>query len=425
MADGKVARRNRSLLSGYRSFGMTAWTIADPSVVLVYLAVAYDMPVFLAGMLATTRNAANLVSVLFAAGYAAQRPNKKREIARTDVFLAACFVLAVISILSGSPVILSITFFVVVTGIGILEQYRVIVDADLIADTLAPEDRRRVTYVSMAVGGLAAIAIAWSIHAAMADFRHVTNHAAVIGVAALCMCLSALTVLAVRTGAPSATNESKQPIARTEGKSARNALQRFRDDTMLMTGMPWFRRYMAIRLALLSVRTAVPFFAILAALTHSASQRGLTAIIISTAIAYVVSGPIWGALNEVSNRLVMVSGCALSALSGIFLVVNSYYGVTDTIFVHAAALFAVTVAAQGVMSGRYLYYLDIAPKEYRARGLAVSKMMIQVAFVAAATALAAVAHMQHIAIAIAILAGINLCAAALVAALAGRPEPKD
>ena len=71
-----------------------------------------------------------------------------------------------------------------------------------------------------------------------------------------------------------------------------------------------------------------------------------------------------------------------------------------------------TVAAEGVTNARSMYYLDIAPKRYRVPGLAVSKTIIRLAGLLVTTIMAAAAHMQHVLWAIAILAGLNLAAAA-------------
>ena len=47
--------RNLAILSGQASLATIGWTLASPSVVLVYLAISLDMPVFLAGLLMTVR----------------------------------------------------------------------------------------------------------------------------------------------------------------------------------------------------------------------------------------------------------------------------------------------------------------------------------------------------------------------------------
>ncbi len=419
------ARRNLSLLAGQRGLSMAAWTMANPSVVLVYLAVANEVPIFLAGMLVSVRSAANMLCALFAADHAAARKHKKIDIAWTNVFLTICFLMAVFSLLVGSATVIGASFVLIVAAIGLMEQYQIMLKSDFVGDVLESEDRTRMTYSSLALGGAFAICMTWLVHIGMADYPRVAAHSTVVGIAAVFFLLAAIVILLVREVI------RDQPRAEREAGAARPtggvvaALRAFRDNALQLLAMPWFRQFIAVRFALLTIRLSVPFFAILAALTHSSDHRGLTAMVISTATGFVVSGPLWAAVSKVSNRFVMLMGGVLAALCGAVLVVHHFFHLPGNVFIHAATLFAVTVAAEGVTNARSLYYLDIAPKKYRVRGLAVSKTIIRLAGLLVTTIMAAAAHMQHVLWAIGILAALNLAAGTAAFLLAGgQPKPQ-
>ncbi|MCP4317171.1 MAG: hypothetical protein GY789_14445 [Hyphomicrobiales bacterium] len=107
----------------------------------------------------------------------------------------------------------------------------------------------------------------------------------------------------------------------------------------------------------------------------------------------------------------MIAGCALGALSSLALVANHFLQLINTIYLHAAALFLVTVAAEGVATAQSLFYLDIAPKEDRIAGLAVSKSVVRLAAILFTACMAALAHMQHVVWAILFIATLNMATA--------------
>ncbi len=393
--------------------------MANPSVVLVYLAVSQDVPVFIAGMLVTIRNSANLLSALFGADRVASRRSQKADIAKTNLFLAACFLFATLTFLIGSVTVIAAALILVVACIGVAEQYQIMLKSDFVGDMLESEDRTRMTYVALALGGAIAIGMTWLVHVGMDNYPRITAHSTVIGVAVVFFCLSALAILMVREMTPTGSKAEREAQAARPG-SVSASLTKFRDNTLRMMAMPWFRRFMAVRFSLLTIRLSVPFFAILAALTHSDTHRGLTAMVISTAVGFVVSGPLWAAASKISNRFVMLLGGLLAASCGMLLVLHHVFHVFTTVHVHAITLFLVTVAAEGVTNARSLYYLDVAPKAYRVRGLAVSKTLIRAAGIIVTTIMAAAAHMQHVVWAIALLAGLNLIAGGAAFVLAGR-----
>ena len=62
---------------------------------------------------------------------------------------------------------------------------------------------------------------------------------------------------------------------------------------------------------------------------------------------------------------------------------------------------------------RWLYFIDLAPPQYRVIGVGVSKVMVRIVGVGLSSVLAAVAHLQHVVWAILVVAIINGIAAYL------------
>ncbi|MEM7317969.1 MAG: hypothetical protein AAF408_03000, partial [Pseudomonadota bacterium] len=186
----------------------------------------------------------------------------------------------------------------------------------------------------------------------------------------------------------------------------------------------WFRNVLALRLLFAIVTLSVPFFALIAAETHHQSDQGLAALIISSAGGAIVAGPLWRTLNGFSHRTVMVTSTALVALTGIGLVVAHFLHLDQSVHVHAAALFIVTVAVTGLTTVNGLYFMDVAPKDQRVMGIAVAKSFGRATLIIVSACLAAIAHMHETVWAIMLIVFISAFAALLSGALAvSRTEP--
>ncbi|MEM9104280.1 MAG: hypothetical protein AAGC96_01390, partial [Pseudomonadota bacterium] len=309
-------RRNLSVLSLQRALATIGWTMASPSVVLPYLVISLDMPVFLAGALVSIRRTANLGIALFGVDYANSRTNRKLNISATDLVLALCYGLAVASVAINSANLIMALLVMSVLIIGMTEEFQNLISWDFLADTLQSENRQRLTYWSMALGGIGAIILTWLAHLTLQDSPALTRHSIVIVIAVCCFVISALSILLVselnRQNPPTESTVERQSFA----KRAQAAWQQSWSSTAELMLMRWFRRYVMIRIALQTVELSVPFFAILAAISQGGSQKGLTALILSSAAALVVSGPIWRLVGRRSDGAVMAGGALMAAMAG-------------------------------------------------------------------------------------------------------------
>ncbi len=390
-----------------------AWTMANPSVVVSYLAISLDLPVILAGLLVTLRQSACLITALFGTPVAASRPSKKIDLAATDVVVALCFFTALAAAAFGTPLMVTLAFVSTIALIGLAGEYQSILNTDLYGDVLQSESRNRLLYSVMTLGGAGTAALVVTAHQLFHDSPPFTRHAVIVSIGILSFLTASAVLMLVREYSTSASNDETAPSQTKKRFSLANHMRQIFSNFELLIGMSWFRRYLVVRIALLTVEMSIPFYAILAALSHNTSPKGLTALVVSSALALFVAGPLWQSVAHLSTRTVMIAGAAMAAVAGTFLFSNHFMPVVSSPYSHAIALFIVTVAVKGVTTARSLYFIDVAPKRYRVIGLGVSKVMVRIIGVGLSMVLATVAHLQHVVWAILILALINGTAAVL------------
>lgn len=383
-----VANRwNVPVLAGQGSFAIIAWTMASPSIVLTFLAVSLDLPLFLAGALVAIRHSAATGADVLVSGPLSRKAQKKHAIAFLDLAIAGCFALAIVAAIHGTKPMIVAAFIAVIFLIGLLEEAKSLMITDFLSDNLSSATRMRVHYIQLALGAGGAIALTWFAHKTMEGNEPITRHTVVVAIAIVCFIVSALSILAFREV------QSSDLPKDTEDPSARSALMGFFLNAHKMFQLPWFRRFMAIRLSLVIVGLSVPFFALIAAESHKASAKGLTALVISSAAGMLVAAPLWRGLNAYSNRLVMTIGALLVSLTGCVLIGAHVFGFDDKIHLHATSLFVATLAVTGITGARGLYFMDIAPKSDRVLGQAVGTSTTRILIIASSALLAAIAHM--------------------------------
>ncbi|WP_170347969.1 permease [Ruegeria atlantica] len=398
-------KRNIPVLTGQSILSQVAWTLGSPSIVLPFLAVSFELPMFIAGALVSIRMVGSMISDIFLAQPISARQQKKRGIALTEVCIGACLVMAVLVAATGFVPAIALAFVAAFFVIGLIEEIQSLMLTDLIGDQVQSKSRMIMHYLQLGIGGLGAIGLALLVHEITKENPPFSRHSTVIAVSVAFFVLSGLSILAI------------SEIAR--GDEVKDTPQRVRKrkfsenftDIAAMFDQAWFRRYLVMRLPLVVVSLSVPFFALIAAEAHHASAKGLTAMIISSASGYLVAAPLWQLVNMKSHRAVMVAGNLMVAATGATLVTVHFLGIDHAVHLHAIALFVVTVAVTGISGARQLYYLDVAPKDQRVKGAAAIKSICRITAVILSAALAGVAHMHEVAWAIVFITMVSLFAA--------------
>lgn len=399
-----TSKRNVPVLAGQSILSQVAWTLGSPSVVLPFLAVSLELPMFIAGALVSVRMVGSMISDVFLAYPIAARDRKKRAIAMTEVAIGACLILALLVASTGVVPVIGVAFVAAFFMIGLIEEIQSLMYTDLLGDQVRSKSRMIMHYLQLGVGGLGAIGLALLVHEITKENSPFSRHSAVIAVSVAFFVLSGLSILMMsETAGPTDKKD-------TQGDKKRKFLDNF-TDIAAMFDQRWFRRYMVMRMPLVVVSLSVPFFALIAAEAHHASAKGLTAMIVSSASGYLVSAPLWQLVNMKSHRAVMVTGNLMVALTGGALLSVHFLGMDHDVHLHAIALFVVTVAVTGICSARKLYFLDVAPKDQRVKGAAAIKSICRISGVLLSAALAGVAHLHEVAWAIAFIVATSVFAA--------------
>ncbi|AXT25351.1 MFS transporter [Ruegeria sp. AD91A] len=397
-------KRNVPVLAGQSIVSQVAWTLGSPSVVLPFLAVSFELPMFVAGALVSVRMIGSMISDFFLAQPIAAKSQKKRAIALTEAVIGACLVLAMVAAATGNVPLIAVVFVAVFFVIGLVDEVQNLMLTDLLGDHVHSRSRMVMHYLQLGGGGLCAIGLALLVHQITKENPPFSRHSTMIGVSVAFFMLSGVLMLAMTENTRSA-----EPVKKTGTKPKLSFTANARG-ILGMFEYTWFRRYMVMRIPLVAVSLSVPFFALIAAEAHHGSARGLTAMIVSSASGYLVSGPLWQVVNMKSHRAVMVVGTLLVAVTGGVLLAFHYMGIDHDVHLHAIALFVVTVAVTGISSVRKLYFLDVAPKEQRVQGSAAIKSFTRLLAVLLSAGLAAVAHMHEVALAVAFIVAASLMA---------------
>lgn len=400
-----LAKRNVPVLTGQSILSQVAWTLGSPSVVLPFLAVSFELPMFIAGALVSVRMVGSMIADFFLARTIAAKPEKKRVIAISEVAIGACLLMAMAVAATSVVPLIAVAFVTVFFLIGLFDETQSLMLTDLLGDHVQSKSRMVMHYIQLGAGGLGAIGLALLVHEITKDNPPFSRHSAVIAVSVAFFLLSGLSILAM---AEMAKPENKRTVVQPDHRLSISANVR---SILEMFDYAWFRRYLIMRMPLVVVSLSVPFFALIAAEAHHASAKGLTAMIVSSASGYLVSAPLWQVVNMKSHRAVMVAGSLLVSATGIVLLTFHYMGIDHQVHLHAAALFIVTVAVTGIGSARKLYFLDVAPKDQRVRASAAIKSIVRLSAVLISAILAAIAHMNEVALAVAVIVLCSLIAA--------------
>lgn len=383
-------RRNLPILAGQGAFAVIAWILASPGVVLTFLVVSLELPIFLAGLLVAIRHASGTFADIFLSKTVSGMSRKKHVIAAADIAIGAGFILLIAITAYGSRPMMVAAFIAGIFVIGVIQEFKTMMITDFLSDNLQSDSRMRVHYTQLALGSIGAIALALIAHLLMEGSPPLLRHSTVVAIGAACFVASAVSMMAF-----SETVTVKTPASRLSAAPV-DRIRDFFSDAGWLLGLSWFRKYMAVRLSFIIVGLSVPFFALIAADAHHTSARGLTALIISSAAGMMVAAPLWRVLNGYSNRAVMLAGTLMIAISSMVLIAIHWAGSSHNIHLHAASLFVATVAVTGLSGARGLHFMDVAPKSQRVAALAVSKSTSRIVLIAFSAIAAAIAHTQDI-----------------------------
>lgn len=377
--------------------------LASAKLILPWLLGFLGAPAALVGLLVPIREAGVLVPQLAVAAYIRRLPTRKGTWLLGALLSAAALALmaVVAATMSGTAagwvIVALLVVFSLARGLCSVSA------KDVLGKTVSKA--RRGTLMGLAAGIAGALTLGLGLYLSLAadQDRGAGVFVVLLAGGAALFALAAAIFRLIR----------EQPGA-TEGGG--NALETALASIGLLRTDALFRHFVLVRIALLSVALAPPFYVLLAQQAGGSDLGDLGLLIIASGLASSISAPLWGRFSDRSARLVMVVAASLAGVLGI--VTWGLAQADAAILAHGlafAGLFLLLgIAHAGVRLGRKVYIVDMADSDTRAAMVAVSNTVIGVAMLAGA--LIGLLGDLYGPAAVILLLGVTAIAAALYAA---------
>lgn len=352
--------------------------IVDPKTVLSWLMAAVGAPAGLVGLLVPIREAGSMLPQAGLVPYVRRRAVRKWLWVTgglAQALAVAAMALATAALSGGAA---GVAILAALAALAVARSLSSIASKDVLGRTVPKGTRGRVNGWATIGGGLAAIMVGLGMRAFGGQQTQASVFAWLLlgGVAAW---LLAVLVYARVVEAPGADD-------RTPSRAGTGVLGLLRDDRV-------FRRFVAARALLLVSALSPPFVVALA--TRSGAEgglRGLGPFVISSGIAALIGGQVWGGMADRSSRRVMMCACgAASAVVVVFLTLRRVDALAELEWLYALAYLLLALAHHGARIGRKTYVVDIAEGNRRTEYVAVSNTAMGVLLLAAGAVTAGVA----------------------------------
>jgi hypothetical protein len=338
--------------------------LASAKLVLPWLIGWLGAPALLVGLLVPIREAGVLVPQLAVAAYIRRLPLRKWVWVIGSLASAAALGLMALTAATmtgaaaGWAVVGLLVIFSLARGLCSVSA------KDVLGKTVSKARRGNLMGLSAGIAGAMILGLGLILNLIDASRTDALLFVVLLGGAALLFAIAAGIFTLMR----------EQPGA-TEGGG--NALSAALDSIGLLRTDALFRHFVLVRIALLSVALAPPFYVLLAQQASGSDLSALGLLIIASGLASTVSAPLWGRLSDRSARLVMVIAATLAGLLGIAtwaLIQGASPLLGELAF--ATLFLLLGIAHAGVRLGRKVYLVDMANSETRAAMVAVSNTVI-------------------------------------------------
>jgi hypothetical protein len=340
--------------------------LASAKLVLPWLIGWLGAPALLVGLLVPIREAGVLVPQLAVAAYIRRLPLRKGVWIIGSLASAAALALMawVAATLSGAA-----AGWVVVGLLVVFSLARGLCSVsakDVLGKTVSKSRRGNLMGLSAGIAGALILGLGLLLKLIDDSRTDALLFVALLGGAAMLFALAAGVFTLIR----------EQPGA-TEGGG--NALSAAIESIGLLRTDPLFRHFVLVRIALLSVALAPPFYVLLAQQASGSDLGALGLLIIASGLASTLSAPVWGRLSDRSARLVMVLAAAGAGLLGLITwALIEFQAPLLGGYGFALLFLLLGIAHAGVRLGRKVYLVDMASSETRAAMVAVSNTVIGV-----------------------------------------------
>lgn len=334
--------------------------IVDAKTVLPWLLGSVGAPAALTGLLVPLRESGSMLPQAGLAPMVRRRSVRKwfwvvgAGIQALAVTVMAVVAVAVDGALAGWSILAALAVFALARSLSSLAS------KDVLGRTIPKGARGRVTGTATVASGIVAIAVGVALRVFGGQDAGTSTLALLLGVAALAW----LAAGAVYARVQEARGDRDESEARSRPLAAAWSL--LREDAA-------FRRFVLARALLLVSALAPPFVVTLAADRGTAGLEGLGPFVISSGIAALVGGRLWGGMSDRSSRLTMsIAAAAASVVVLVYLAILQVEGAADLALLHPVAYLLLALSHTGVRIGRKTYVVDLAEGNQRTNYVAVS-----------------------------------------------------
>ena len=352
--------------------------IVDAKTVLPWLLASVGAPAALTGLLVPIRESGSMLP------QASLAPMVRRRAIRKWLWVMGAGGQAVaVGVMTGFALLADGS----VAGWGILAALAVfalarslssLASKDVLGRTIPKGARGRVTGTATVASGAVAITVGLGLRLFGGEDAGTSTLAILLGCAALAW---------VAAGAIYARIE-EAPGEQDDGERSRplaDAWELLRDDAP-------FRRFVLARTLLLVSALSPPFIVTLATQQGNAGLQGLGPFVISSGLAALVGGRLWGRFADRSSRLTMsLAAGAASIVVLIYLALLQMDGVGEFALLHPATYLLLALSHTGVRVGRKTFIVDLAEGNQRTNYVAVSNSAMGVLLLVAGAVSSAIA----------------------------------
>jgi hypothetical protein len=341
--------------------------LLDPKLVLAWLLGALGAPAAAIGALVPAREAMALLPQLFIAERVRRLPRRKwvwagASIAQGLVVLAIALVgLTVDGAAAGWTIV------VLVVLLGTARSAASVSYKDVLGKTVSTSRRGTVTGTATSVSAAVVLAFGVALWAELIPLT-TTSISVVLLVAAGCWLLAGMLFTRVAEDAGA-----------SEG--GRDGLGVALGNLSLLWGEPQLGRFVAVR-ALLTVTAIAPPYVLALAQGGDRGLGSLGPFVITSALATIVGGRLWGRLSDRSSRQVLIGAAGAASVLFVAAATGAWADLLDETWVAASLLFLVVLSYQGVRLGRSTHLVDMADEDERAIFTAVSNTVVGVVILA-------------------------------------------
>lgn len=375
--------------------------LTSEKLVLPFLYTALGGSIIFAGLFAPVVIVARLVSQLLGARLV-EVSSRGNILIGVAVALTAVVFIFLASGTGGVPLtLLPVVFIVASALLGLSNGFSALAFQDLIGRVLG--DRSRITLL-FAIGAAsgALVIVTTLISQVMVGFeagdQPARDHVHLVWAGVAMMLLSAVAAFMVR----------EAPRASVANDAGEGYLASALRNARLVMRVPWFRRFVRMRVLLLSVEMVLPFFAVHAATYHATTAPSLSFFVISFSLGMIAGGLIWPRIGKRSIQMVLSLSAALAGVAALLALANHVFGGVQSLYLHAAMIFLLAFATQGSLDGSTAYVVRSSTDEQRPYAISVANLAAGVVGIGVALLAGFIADGPGVIVAIGIMGATNI-----------------